>query len=221
LRLVEQLQIPVAHTWNTIGIFADDHPLCIGRPGYIGQRGANLTVYECDYLLCIGTHLRHQHVGPVPEEFAPNAKIVTVHIDQEEYKHSRLEIHQHIHCDARAFLDQLGDLPNLQLQSWRERVLELKKLNAIRVQVTDSIDRIDLYDFMLEITKFFPAPIVVDGGGTVTQAAMQGLSVAAGQSVILSSGLTSMGSGLPEAIGRAFQTRKKTLSVWSETAACK
>src|SRR5208283_5302829 len=72
-KVLEKLKIPVLTTWRAIDLFEENHPLYVGRPGMIGQRGANTTLQTCDLLLCLGTRLDLASVAFNYKNFAPNA----------------------------------------------------------------------------------------------------------------------------------------------------
>ena len=45
-RLIDLLNIPVLTTWKALDFLSESHPLYAGRPGAVGQRGANFTQQE-------------------------------------------------------------------------------------------------------------------------------------------------------------------------------
>ena len=57
LKLAEMLQIPVMTSWKAADFLPEDHPLFVGRPGIIAQRGANFIQQTCDCILILGTRL--------------------------------------------------------------------------------------------------------------------------------------------------------------------
>ena len=53
--LVEKLNVPVLTTWKAIDFLPENHPLYVGRPGLIAQRGANFSQQNSDLFISIGT----------------------------------------------------------------------------------------------------------------------------------------------------------------------
>ena len=50
--LLDKVRIPVLLTWKAVDILPCDYPLYCGRPGGIGQRGANFIAAECGLYYC-------------------------------------------------------------------------------------------------------------------------------------------------------------------------
>ena len=60
LRVIDKLGIPVVTGWNAHDVLWNDHPLYVGRPGSIGDRGGNFAVQNADFLLVLGSRLNVQ-----------------------------------------------------------------------------------------------------------------------------------------------------------------
>src|SRR5437660_2374567 len=82
--LIERLQIPVLLTWKAIDFLAEDHPLFAGRPGGTGQRGANFTQQNSDFLLVLGARLDAGQTAYNHANFARAARKVMVDVDPAE-----------------------------------------------------------------------------------------------------------------------------------------
>ena len=75
---------------NANDIVESDHRLLVGRPGTFAQRGANFAVQTCDCYLAIGTRLSLSQTGYNSHDYARNAKLIMVDIDEAELnKNSR------------------------------------------------------------------------------------------------------------------------------------
>ena len=103
VQLVERLNVPVLTTWLGLDLLADDHPLNFGRPGSIAPRGANFTLQNSDFLLCIGTRLDMALTAYAHEKFA-RARKVMVDIDEAEIRKMKTPIHLPIIADAGVFI---------------------------------------------------------------------------------------------------------------------
>src|SRR3990170_1537136 len=55
--VVDKLGIPVLVAWDAIDLLPSDHPLYFGRPGTVGQRGANFIFQNADVLLNLACRL--------------------------------------------------------------------------------------------------------------------------------------------------------------------
>ncbi len=73
-QFVEAFQIPVLTTWKAIGLMPEEHPLFVGRPGSIGQRGANFAQQNSDLLISIGARLDLDQIGFRYDNFARSLK---------------------------------------------------------------------------------------------------------------------------------------------------
>lgn len=215
---LKNLDIPVLTTWGAIGIIDEISEKYVGRPGPLGNRAANIILLESDLIIAIGTHLRSQIIGPTGVEDLANKKIYTIHIDENEDKYIELKNKTFIKADSKLFLHQFNELlkssPTTKKLEWKKYTNKIKKLEKIKTKIKASEGTIDPYKLFEYITYTFydKCHYVVDGGGTVTQMGMQSIKTAKNQHVILSNGLTLMGSGLPEAIG-AYQACKRPIIV--------
>ena len=82
--LVERLKLPVLLTWKAADFLPEDHPAYIGRPGGMGQRGANFTQQRADWILVLGARLDLPSVAFNHANFAPRAFKVFVDVDPAE-----------------------------------------------------------------------------------------------------------------------------------------
>ena len=82
--LVDKYRLPFVTARNANDIAGSDHELYVGRPGTFAQRGANFAVQTSDLYLAIGTRLSLAQTGYNANDYARNAKVVMVDIDQAE-----------------------------------------------------------------------------------------------------------------------------------------
>ena len=90
--LAESLKIPVLTTWKAIDFLPEDHPFFFGRPGSIGQRGANFIQQNSDLILTLGARLDLLQVGYNYPNFGRAAKKIIVEIDPAEIKKLKMHI---------------------------------------------------------------------------------------------------------------------------------
>ncbi len=214
-QFLETWQIPFVSSWTASDIVATEHPLYTGRLGVTGQRGGNLAVYNCDLLICIGSHLSISLTGTMFDAFAREAKIVMIDIDKNELEFETVRVDFPIRCDARVFLQEMLRL-GLPPQSdtinwWRDKCFHYRSYNAIpnewrqREKYVNSYVFIDVLSDMLNNNDI----IIVDGGGTNLYTSFQAFKVKDGQRLTLSSGICAMGTGLPESVGACFANNMK------------
>lgn len=218
-KLIEKLQIPVLVHWNGMDILENDHPLYMGRPGAVGQRAANFVLQNSDVLITIGTRLYLLQTGFNFDEYAKNAKLIMVDIDAAELNKPTIHPYMKVQSDAKNFIEALlsrKDLTTLDCSKWiaqgKEWNIKYPSLNPQWIQETQYINSFYLLD---SISRQMNADDVYCGGraGTCVDAAIQAFNVKQGQSVYVTKGLSSMGNGLPAAIGAAYATNRKVICV--------
>ena len=114
-KLVEKLQIPTALSWKAADFLPDDHPCYIGRPGIVGQRGANFAQQTCDVLLILGTRLDLCQTGFNAPHFAPAAKKFMVDIDKCEIDKLNTPDLTALPMDAGVFISEMLKLASAPL----------------------------------------------------------------------------------------------------------
>jgi acetolactate synthase-1/2/3 large subunit len=82
--LLERAKIPVLLTWKAVDLLPEEHPLYRGRPGGIGQRGANFTQQNADCLIILGARLDLPSLAFDHKNFARAAKKIMVDVDPAE-----------------------------------------------------------------------------------------------------------------------------------------
>jgi len=122
--------IPVAMTVMGLGVFPGDHPQSLHMLGMHGTVYANYAVDESDLLLAFGVRFDDRVTGRL-EEFAKHGKIVHVDIDAAEI-HKNKEAHIPIVANVRDVLTKINaaltddDIPDLvawhaRIDGWRKK----------------------------------------------------------------------------------------------------
>ena len=121
--------IPVTTTLMGLGVFPGDDPQSLGMLGMHGTVYSNYAINEADLLLALGVRFDDRVTGKL-EEFARHGKIVHVDIDPSEI-HKNKEAHIPIVADVADVLDQLNqqltdeDVPEIsewisQIDRWKQ-----------------------------------------------------------------------------------------------------
>ena len=76
--------MPIITGWNARDLVAED-PNLLGSAGLFGNRAANLAIQKADLVLGLGYRFSVPQVGYDPSCYAPNATIVAVDIDPDEF----------------------------------------------------------------------------------------------------------------------------------------
>lgn len=214
-KFIHQYQLPLVTTWNTSDIIENENGLYCGRIGIAGQRGANLAVQNCDLLIVIGSHLSMPLTTATYANFAPNAKIIMIDIDQNELDFETVKIDLKIKSDVKEFLLQLNNLKpkSTKYSNWMEYISKYKFYN--RIDRTTYKEYCNPYKFLdiLSRNLIHTENIVIDGGGTALYMPFQTMKVKTNQRMIVSSAIAAMGTGIPDSIGAYFANKRKTICI--------
>ena len=221
LDMIYLLQIPVLTTWKAIDFLPEDHPFFVGRPGAVGQRGANFTQQNSDFILIIGARLDFGQTGYNHRNFARAAKKVIVDIDPNEIKKLDMPIEIPICCDAkmfiRDFIKQKNKIKPIHRTNWLKKCKEwqtkypviLKKYWKQKKYVNNYVLIDVLSDEMSENDLLVPG-----SSGASSEVTMQAFRVKKGQRIFNSEGLGPMGFGIPASIGGCIASgRKRTVCI--------
>jgi acetolactate synthase-1/2/3 large subunit len=209
LEFVERLGVPLVTGWNAHDVVPNDHPLYVGRPGTVGDRGGNFAVQTADYLLVLGSRLNIRQVSYNWGSFAKQARVAMVDVDGAELAKPTLSIHRPIHADLRAFFAAAAaqPLPEVDRAADRERFLAWSKERARRYPVvlpeySAVSSPINPYCFAATLFDALEEDdIIVSGDGTACVTVFQAADLKRGQRLYTNSGCASMGYDLPAAIG--------------------
>ena len=216
-KLVETYRLPFVTARNANDMVPWDHELYAGRPGTFAQRGANFAVQTSDLYLAIGTRLSLAQTGYNAKDYARNAKVIMVDIDQAELDKDTVNLHLKIQTDAKLFLDELNrqlsqeKLDNQQWGQWLKQCQQWKrKYPVVLPEYREQIGSVNSYHFIDLLSDVLtPDDIVVTDMGFAFQNTHQAFRVKKGQRVFTNCGLASMGWGLPAAVGACFGSGKK------------
>jgi acetolactate synthase-1/2/3 large subunit len=195
--------IPVTTTVMGLGAFPGDDPQSLHMLGMHGTVYANYAVNEADLLLALGVRFDDRVTGKL-EEFAKHGKIVHVDIDPSEL-HKNKEAHIPIVADVKDFLKSLNaaftkeDKPEIdawwkQINHWREEFPLSYRDAGDHILPQAAID--ELWKQTKELN-----PYVAVGVGQHQMWAAQYFKFNQPKHWLSSSGLGTMGFGLPAAMG--------------------
>lgn len=216
-KLVETLRIPFVTARNANDMAPSDHELYAGHPGTFAQRGANFAVQTSDVYLAIGTRLSLAQTGYNAKDYARNAKVVMVDIDQAELDKDTVKLYLKIQTDAKIFLEELNRQlfqEKLDSQRWRQWLTQCQqwrlKYPVVLPEYREQTGSVNSYYFIDVLSEVLtPEDVVVTDMGFAFQNTHQAFRVKKGQRVFTNCGLASMGWGLPAAVGACFAREKK------------
>jgi acetolactate synthase-1/2/3 large subunit len=193
--------IPVTTTLMGLGAFPGTHPLALDMLGMHGSVYANYAVNEADLLLAFGVRFDDRVTGKV-SEFAKHGRIVHVDIDPSEInKIKKPDIP--VVGDIKAVLSELNQMvtPPEDIAPWIRQVGEWKRSTPFAYH--SDFDGILPQQAIHELWKLTKdrRTIISVGVGQHQMWAAQFYKFRQPRTWLSSSGLGTMGFGLPAAIG--------------------
>ena len=217
---VARLGVPVACTWNAIDLMEYESSLYVGSPGVVGMRGPNFAVQSCDLLICIGARLDNVVTGYNPKRFGLRAKKYVIDIDSNEFFKDLTEDTVYIQADAKDALRVLRDMRAGSIEPWIDRVNSWKKkYSGETTNGGNGSGTITAASFTDTLSKLAEENdvIVTGSSGLSVEVFYSRFKPKLGQRIFLTSGLGSMGYGLPAAIGACIgRERKRVICVESD-----
>ncbi len=206
--LVNRLGIPVVTTWIASDLLPHAHPLVVGRPGAVGLRAGNFAVQNADLLIILGSRLDHSVTAFNPDRFGRAAKRIWIDIDPLELAKFQANFEIKIVVDAKYFIQKLGARLALETlpewTDWKARCADWKARYGINQQIEAWKDEaLSHYEVVEAFSDLFPphSLVVTGGSGLAIESFYIAFRTKEGQRVFSTSGLGSMGYGLPGAIG--------------------
>ena len=208
--LLRILPIPVETTWMSLDMIGEDHPLYMGHPGIMGDRGANLVLQEADLFLCVGSRLDTSLTAFDEKNFAKSAKKVIVDIDPHEIARMDMDIDLALAGDAGEFIIALIEevknesFPLAQWKEWLDYGKQLRQKYPVVIdEYRKKENKVSPYYFMDLLSDVLNENDVIDpeSSGGAGEISVQAFRIKQGQKLRNASGLGSMGFGLPHSIG--------------------
>ncbi|QGU00842.1 Acetolactate synthase large subunit [Candidatus Syntrophocurvum alkaliphilum] len=199
--LAEKMKIPTTTTLMGMGAFPSDNYLSLGMLGMHGTRYANYAINECDLLIAIGVRFDDRVTGKL-DEFANRAKVIHIDVDAAEIGKNKgvdVPIVGNVKEVLSAIIDKIEPVEDLNswhdtIEKWKDEYpLKYGESNEGRIMPQYVVEKIS------EITN--GEAIITTEVGQNQMWAAQYYKYKNPRSFISSSGLGTMGFGLPAAIG--------------------
>ncbi|KYO67835.1 biosynthetic-type acetolactate synthase large subunit [Thermovenabulum gondwanense] len=197
LELSEKISAPVAVTLMGLGSFPHEHPHFLGMLGMHGTAYANYAVSKCDLLIALGARFDDRVIGK-GSEFAKNAKIIHIDIDQAELgknKSADLPIKGDLKEVMKKLLNRVS---KRYLKDWLQEIEVLKSKYPLNYK-NEGLKPQYIIEKIWEITK--GDALIATEVGQHQMWAAQYYKFREPRSLITSGGLGTMGFGLPAAVG--------------------
>jgi acetolactate synthase-1/2/3 large subunit len=200
--LVAKTGIPVTMTLMGLGAFPADDPRCLDMLGMHGSVYSNYAVDQADLLIAVGVRFDDRVTGKVAE-FAQHGFIVHIDIDPSEINKNKLA-HVPIVADVKeslAMLSRIVEPPAAALDDWYGQIAEWKQENPFSYE--RGFDGILPQQAIEELSRLTASrdTIITVGVGQHQMWAAQFYKFRRPRTWLSSSGLGTMGFGLPAAMG--------------------
>lgn len=213
---IKKFKIPVLLSWKAADILEEDHELFVGRPGGVGQRGANFNQQNSDLIICLGARLDHGQLAYQSKFFAREAKKVIVDIDINEINKLNIHVDFKISYSCKDFLEELllqSDKINLACSDWLTHCKKtyLKYPVCLPEYYDTKSKFVNNYVFINELSKHLKENSIIISGssGACSEVTFQSIKIKKGTRIYNSQGLGSMGFAIPASIGGCLASNKK------------
>ncbi|MDW9183304.1 acetolactate synthase 2 catalytic subunit [Escherichia coli] len=195
-RISRYHKMPATCTLKGLGAVEADYPYYLGMLGMHGTKAANFAVQECDLLIAVGARFDDRVTGKL-NTFAPHASVIHMDIDPAEMNKLR-QAHVALQGDLNALLPALQQ--PLNINDWQQHCAQLRDEHSWRYDHPG--DAIYAPLLLKQLSDRKPADCVVTTDvGQHQMWAAQHIAHTRPENFITSSGLGTMGFGLPAAVG--------------------
>lgn len=199
--LIKKTGIPTTMTVMGLGLYPNEEELSLDMLGMHGAAYANYAVRDCDLLIALGVRFDDRVTGKLAE-FAKNAKIIHVDIDASEINKNKVA-HIPVCSDVRVALEELNKIVEApeDISEWVTDCKDLKAKHPFKYdQNFDGILQQHAIAELSALTQDRDTYITV-GVGQHQMWAAQFYKFKEPRHWLSSSGLGTMGFGLPAAMG--------------------
>ena len=198
---VDKTGIPITMTVMGLGAYPNEGPLSLDMLGMHGSVYANYAVNDADLLIALGVRFDDRVTGKL-EEFCKHGKIIHIDIDPSELNKNKIA-HFPIVSDLKPALTELNKMvePPEDMDAWVKQVKEWKVEHPFKYnQQYEGITQQHAISELWKMTQDRDTIISV-GVGQHQMWAAQFYKFKHPRTWLCSSGLGTMGFGLPAAMG--------------------
>lgn len=205
LNLAETLICPIISTLPGKSAIPHDHPLYVGPMGYYGRAEASLAALESDVMLIIGARLSDRTFTSYDEMIETKKKFVMINLDPTDTERA-FKVDVAMYGDAKILTRELLNAVikvgmKKDRSAWMKRVKELKEYYA-QFYYQDEPGKIKPWKALKTIRNAIPRDaIVTTGVGQHQMWAEVFWEVLEPRTFLSSTGMGTMGFGLPAAMG--------------------
>ncbi len=206
-RLVRKLGAPCTNTLMGLGSYPASDRQFVGMLGMHGTYEANLCMYNCDVMICVGARFDDRVTGRL-DAFSPNSKKIHIDIDASSIN-KNVMVDIPIIGDAASVLEDLlavwdarqESVDSKALETWWSQIEEWRGRDCLKYEQTGGVIKPQYaIERLYELTKH-REPYITTEVGQHQMWAAQFIKFEKPNHWMTSGGLGTMGYGLPAAIG--------------------
>jgi acetolactate synthase-1/2/3 large subunit len=205
LELAELLHIPIISTFPGKSAIPHDHPLYFGAMGYYGRAEASMAALESDAMLVVGARFSDRTFTSYDEMIETRKKFIMINIDPSDGERA-IRVDVNLVGDARILLRELKKaIIELGIKNehsnWIKRLKEYKEYYE-QFYYYDEPNKLKPWKVLKTIRNVLPRDaIVTTGVGQHQMWAEVFWEVLEPRTFLSSTGMGTMGFGLPAAMG--------------------
>jgi acetolactate synthase I/II/III large subunit len=204
--------LPFVASWNGMTYFDHSLPNYLGDIGVYGNRGANYILQSCDRLLVLGSRLDNRQRSGNASDFAKNAKVLVVDIDNEELKKYARNEYECININLKDFSYLVDKVAILTLDyDWKNYLSEIKStfFNDYSSSTASEHNTLSPYQIVEKINNLLDknAIVVADDGANLCWVFQKFFRTE--QIIFTAGGNSPMGYSLPASIGATLVDPKR------------
>ena len=216
IELIENKNIPLVYSNSAPDVYGNKNNLSIGSIGSMGSsRAGNFCLQNSDLVLVLGNRLSSYSTGVDFCDFAREAEIIVVDIDQLEHSKEGVNINHFIHSDVKDFLLKLNAASfSCDTNEWVKKCLHWKNtFFKIEPEFSNS-EKIDLYEFTRSLSNTLPRNCsLVTDSGFIEVIVPTNFNFDKEQRAIHPVSQGAMGFALPGCIGSYYASKKPVFVV--------
>lgn len=198
--VAKKYRIPIVTTLQGI----DTCESAVGMGGLYGNTAANMAISYADCIIALGVRFAKQHIGKDKTQYASEAVLIHVDLDEKELGRTFMQPDIAVHADIKTFLTALKEKQlEADYSPWHTQVKEWKNSFADTICTAES--EICPVRFVREVIRYMkPGQIAVSDVGVHQMWVAQAFCSHTGQRLLNSGGFGAMGYALPAAVGASY-----------------
>jgi len=205
LELAELLHMPIISTFPGKSAIPHEHPLYFGPMGYYGRAEASMAALESDAMLVVGARFSDRTITSYDEMIETRKKFIMINIDPSDGERA-IKVDVNLVGNAKILLKELAKVV-IELgmkndhSAWLKRLKEYKEYYA-QFYYHDEPNKLKPWKVLKTIRNAIPRDaIVTTGVGQHQMWAEVFWEVLEPRTFLSSTGMGTMGFGLPAAMG--------------------